>query len=286
MTRSIANLKRYLEMVPELSSRMLISYKHLAHGITNESYHLKFSKDEYVIKFFNHEAIDLGIDHKKEVRIMSHVEQLDIAPTIIYFDLDEEFSIARWIEGDYWSRPDFDDPDKVNALMARLKELHSVDTEGLPKQDLIESIKAYLEKLDIDSLAPELMRAELLNKATDIINAADHLLPHCLCHNDLLTTNILSNEEGIHLFDWEFSGVNSPLFDIAVMCSGNNLNETQQQAVLKGYFGDRWQTFLKPLHDWLWVYEYIALLWELAVQKEVEEVTVSQQKRLSALLSV
>ena len=75
------------------------------------------------------------------------------------------------------------------------------------------------------------------------------------------------------------------MFDIAVMCSGNNLNETQKQAVLKGYFGDRWQSFQQPLNDWLWVYEYIALLWELAVQKEVEEVTVSQQKRLSALLS-
>ena len=109
VTRSISNLKRYLEMVPELSSRMLISYKHLTQGITN-GYHLKFTKDEYVIKFFNNEAIDLGIDHKKEMRIMSHLEELNVAPIIIYFDLDEQFSIARWIEGDYWSDADFDDP--------------------------------------------------------------------------------------------------------------------------------------------------------------------------------
>ena len=56
---------------------MLLSYSHLADGITNESYHLKFSKDEYVLKFFNHQAIDLGIDHKDEMRVMSRVEHLD-----------------------------------------------------------------------------------------------------------------------------------------------------------------------------------------------------------------
>jgi thiamine kinase-like enzyme len=263
---------------------MLISYKHLTHGLTNESYHLKFSKDEYVIKFFNHEAIDLGIDHKKEMRILGRLEELNIAPIIIYIDLDEEFSIARWIDGQYWSHDDFDDDVHIHQLMSRIKELHSVDTEGLHHQDLITCIQAYRDKLDVNSVAPQLMRQRLLDRAIEIITASEDLVAPCLCHNDLLHTNILKND-GLHFFDWEFAGVNSPLFELAVLCVANNLNTTQEEKVLQGYFGDRWQDFVTPLSEWKWVYEYIALLWELAVQKEVEEVSAAQQRRLNDLLA-
>lgn len=284
MTRSISNLKRYLEMVPELSSRMLISYKHLTQGITNESYHLKFTKDEYVIKFFNHEAIDLGIDHKKEMTILSALESLDVAPVIIYIDLDEEFSIARWIEGEYWTRADFDDQAKVNQLMARVKAIHSLPCDGLPAVNLADSIQAYRDKIDADSDHAELLREDLLQRATVTIDKTNQSMPHVLCHNDLLNSNILVNDD-IHFFDWEFAGVNSPMFELAVICQGNNLNDSQQSQVLKGYFGDEWQNYQSLLAEWLWVYEYVALLWELAVQKQDEENASSQQKRLTALLS-
>ena len=241
-------------MVPELSSRMLISYKHLTQGITNESYHLKFTKDEYVIKFFNNEAIDLGIDHKKEMRIMAQLEPLNVAPVIIYFDLDEQFSIARWIEGDYWSADDFDDGERVKRLVQRIKAIHAIPTDDLPKLDLLNSIKNYRAKIDIDSVAPELLREELLTKAANIINASDELHEQCLCHNDLLASNILVNDE-IHFFDWEFSGVNSPLFELAALCKGNELNQQQRKNVLKSYFGEYWSSHERAFKDWLWVYE-------------------------------
>ena len=283
MTRSISNLKRYLEMVPELSSRMLISYKHLTQGITNESYHLKFTKDEYVIKFFNNEAIDIGIDHKKEMRIMAHLEPLNVAPVVIYVDLDEQFSIARWIEGDYWSESDFDDPSRVKRLMQKVKEIHSLPTDDLPEFDLLNSINNYRAKIDVDSVAPELLREELLQKAAGIISASDELHDKCLCHNDLLASNILINDS-IHFFDWEFSGVNSPLFELAAICKGNELNEQQRKNVLKSYFGEYWSSHERSFKDWIWLYEYVALLWELAVQKEIEEVTEAQHARLADLL--
>jgi aminoglycoside phosphotransferase (APT) family kinase protein len=284
MTRSIANLKRYLEMVPELSSRMLISYKHLTQGITNESYHLKFTKDEYVIKFFNHEAIDLGIDHKKEMHIMSALESLDVAPVIIYIDLDEEFSIARWIEGDYWTLADYDDPLKVQQLIDRIKAIHALPCDDLPRVNLIQSIHAYRDKIAPDSDYSELLRDELLQRATATMTKTDQAMAHVLCHNDLLNSNILVNDE-IHFFDWEFAGVNSPMFELAVICQGNQLNQAQQSLLLNGYFGAQWQDYQSLLTDWLWVYEYVALLWEIAVQKQDEESTSSQHERLAALLS-
>ncbi len=284
MTRSIANLKRYLEMVPELSSRMLISYKHLTQGITNESYHLKFTKDEYVIKFFNHEAIDLGIDHKKEMHIMSALESLDVAPVIIYIDLDEEFSIARWIEGDYWTLTDYDDPLKVQQLIDRIRAIHALPCDDLPRVNLIQSIHAYRDKIAPDSDYSELLRDDLLQRATATITKTDQLMAHVLCHNDLLNSNILVNDD-IHFFDWEFAGVNSPMFELAVICQGNQLNQAQQSLLLNGYFGDQWQDYQSLLTDWLWIYEYVALLWEVAVQKQDEESTSSQHERLAALLS-
>jgi len=282
--RSIANLKRYLDMVPELSSRMLLSYRHLTEGITNESYHLKFSKDEYVMKFFNHEAIDLGVDHKKELLIMSRVESLNIATTVIYIDLKEEFSIYRWIDGTFIQESFFDGSTNLKRLIQRIKQVHETEAEGLPEQDLIVRAKDYREKLLGQTACPELTSEDLLEQAERLVKESASVIPDCLCHNDLLATNILATDD-LHFLDWEFAGINSPMFELAVLCRGNNLNETQQDKVLAYYFDDDSKQHKVLLQKWMWLYDYIRLLWEEAVQKEASEYTTEQRSLLDAIIS-
>jgi thiamine kinase-like enzyme len=55
-------------------------------------------------------------------------------------------------------------------------------------------------------------------------------------HNDLLAANILDDGTRLWLIDWEYGGVNTPLFDLAGLAGNNGLSEAQERAMLEQYF--------------------------------------------------
>ena len=57
------------------------------------------------------------------------------------------------------------------------------------------------------------------------------------CHNDLVAENFLKAEDGtIYLIDWEYSGMNYPMWDIAALFLENNFTEDNQDYFLNHYF--------------------------------------------------
>lgn len=64
-------------------------------------------------------------------------------------------------------------------------------------------------------------------------------------HNDLLPTNLIDDGSRLWLIDWDYAGFNSPLFDLANLCSNNEVPPTGERQVLEGYFE-------RPVTDELW----------------------------------
>lgn len=49
------------------------------------------------------------------------------------------------------------------------------------------------------------------------------------CHNDLVAENFLKAEDGtIYLIDWEYSGMNDPMWDIAALFLESNFTDESQ----------------------------------------------------------
>jgi thiamine kinase-like enzyme len=55
-------------------------------------------------------------------------------------------------------------------------------------------------------------------------------------HNDLLAANIFDDGERLWLLDWDYAGLNSPLFDLANLASNNDFSQTHEAAMLTAYF--------------------------------------------------
>ena len=55
-------------------------------------------------------------------------------------------------------------------------------------------------------------------------------------HNDLLPANFLNDGSKIWLIDWEYSGYNSPLFDLGGISSNNNFSNDEEIYLLENYF--------------------------------------------------
>lgn len=57
-----------------------------------------------------------------------------------------------------------------------------------------------------------------------------------LGHNDLLAANFLDDGDRLWLLDWEYGGLNSPLFDLAGLASNNELTPDQERWLLETYY--------------------------------------------------
>ena len=55
-------------------------------------------------------------------------------------------------------------------------------------------------------------------------------------HNDLLPTNFIDAGARLWLIDWDYAGFNSPLFDLANLCSNNEVAVADETRLLEAYF--------------------------------------------------
>jgi len=56
-------------------------------------------------------------------------------------------------------------------------------------------------------------------------------------HNDLLAANFIDDGNRLWLIDWDYAGFSSPLFDLANLCSNNEIPPEDETWVLETYFG-------------------------------------------------
>nr|WP_242826201.1 phosphotransferase [Caloramator sp. ALD01] len=57
-------------------------------------------------------------------------------------------------------------------------------------------------------------------------------------HNDTVAENFIKDKNGrMYLIDWEYSGLNDNMWDLAAFSLENGLNEEQEELLLKLYFG-------------------------------------------------
>lgn len=58
-------------------------------------------------------------------------------------------------------------------------------------------------------------------------------------HNDLLPSNLLDDGKRLWLIDWDYAGFNSPLFDLANLCSNNEVELESEVWLLEAYYERR-----------------------------------------------
>lgn len=57
-----------------------------------------------------------------------------------------------------------------------------------------------------------------------------------LGHNDLLASNIIDDGRKLWLLDWDYAGLNSPLFDLGGLASNSELDEAGREFLLETYY--------------------------------------------------
>ncbi|MEM7990725.1 phosphotransferase, partial [Morganella morganii] len=58
------------------------------------------------------------------------------------------------------------------------------------------------------------------------------------CHNDPVPENFIYNDNGNYLIDWEYSGMNDNIWDIAALCEESHLSDNDENIFLNHYLNE------------------------------------------------
>jgi thiamine kinase-like enzyme len=159
---------------------------------------------------------------------------------VIFFDARDGTMVTRFVDGVSMNAGDGfgrDSGSPVRATRA-LKRVHSLGRLFKSRFDVFAAIDGYLDLLrGWRTPLPEDyyevgQRARAVRLALEASPAA--LVP---CHNDPWPGNLLDADGRIYLIDWEYSGMNDPMWDLADLSVEAGFGPEQDRAMMEAYHG-------------------------------------------------
>lgn len=210
-------------------------------GMTNNNYRVKENNNEYVIRIPGVGTTDM-LNRSNEADNSNLVADINIDANILYYDEKTGTKISEMIKG----------AQTINAAMAKmpatministiLRRLHKSNIKMKNEFNVFENIELYENILDnlggkyYDGYADV---REKVFKLKDILKEkGSHLAP---CHCDTVPENFIKDEnERYYLIDWEYSGLNDPMWDIAAHSLECNFSKEEEELFLDLYFENK-----------------------------------------------
>lgn len=201
-------------------------------GMTNESYSFEYMNKKYIYRIPGKGANEL-IDRQQEADAYKAIRWLNISDKVIYYDKKTGVKISEFIEHARVA-DGMNIQESIRCLLFAKHNLHDANKSVSSKIDIIGMINKY-EKLMGKS------------KYQNYDEVKQHIVvqlryykkqPHkyCLCHFDLNPDNFLISKNGnIRLLDWEYAGMNDPLFDLAGWIVYKQYTDEQINKLIEGY---------------------------------------------------
>lgn len=234
----------------------------LEDGISNVNYLINH---QYVMKVktkdldpFNHIPTD--------VYIQSLMADQSLSADVIAYDKEARVIISTYLSNTKYLPPNPNEKD-LGMVANVIQILHQMPTDGVRSFDPVNRYRTYQELANTPPLFPKL-EEELLKEFTLYFQTA----PQVLSHNDVVQGNLLFKDDHLYLIDYEYAGLNDPLFDHLSFLTENNIDNQQTidryfHEILKDQFHFeqafliRYITFI----DLLWYY------WALAYHQKTKK---------------
>ena len=164
-----------------------------------------------------------------ELKIHKFLNNYDLCPEILDYDLLNNRIVYECLE---YSVENSEYNQVFLGILGRtLSKLHSLNYSNIDVGTFEEKIEDYRNILRTDPTA-EIQESfalfdKLYKKSNDLV----------FCHNDLNVRNIFLNKK-MKFIDWEYAGLNMPIYEIASIKKSFNFSSDQLNIFLKAYEQD------------------------------------------------
>lgn len=210
-------------------------------GRTNKTFLVAADDFQAVVRINSPVSSRLGIDRQREARILGLLQSTGLVPKV-YF-MNAEVLVSEFIEGECLNGKGLKNTHIMESLSEALRLVQSVKMPDESPRNYLEYCQNYLAQLN-DDIVSSSVKAEIEAAALELDN--EDWQP-VICHHDLVPENIIVNERGLFIIDWEYAALGHPRLDFIRLYDGDYGLAGQQEGAMASLFK------VKQAMDELWL---------------------------------
>lgn len=209
-----------------------------AGGMTNKNYKVSINNKNYILRVPG--AGTEEMISRKDEKINAEIGfKLGLDTHVLCFDEVKGIKISEFIENaETLTGTSASKESNMKMTTKLLKTLHNSDVKLNNSFDILGKIKLYedlLEKANGRNFDDyEEIRAKVIPLKELLVELGAKEVP---AHNDTVPENFVkSGDDKMYLIDWEYSGMNDPMWDLAAHIIECNFSEDDEELFLRTYF--------------------------------------------------
>lgn len=230
-------------------------------GLTNRVYRVELDGERFCLRIPGKGTEDY-IDRRVEAVNARAAARAGVSPEVLFFDEGDGLMLTRFVDGAVTMTPELFREREGAARRAgeALARLHRSGERFAFRFELFRMIDSYLQVLAKRGAELPEGYHETVREASAVREALEaHPLPLAPCHCDPLCENFLDDGTRMWIVDWEYSGMNDPMWDLGDLAVEGSFSPELEDELLLGWFGraphpfDRGRVVVyKAMCDLLW----------------------------------
>ncbi|MBS5927988.1 MAG: phosphotransferase [Clostridium sp.] len=246
----------------------------VAGGLTNNNYKVNVDGDYYIVRVPG-VGTEKMISRKYEMINSKLASEQGINVDIAYFNEESGIKISKFIEdAETLTNRSSKKQENMKLVSQIIKELHESSIVFENEFNVFEEIELYEDIINqlngkfFDDYI--IVKEKVMNLKALIKEYGARYVPS---HNDTLPDNFVKDTNGrLYLIDWEYSGINEEMWDLAAHTLEAEFSEEEEREFLRYYFGreatreERVRLLINKIcQDFLWA------IWTLIKEAEGED---------------
>ncbi|WP_374718154.1 phosphotransferase [Neobacillus sp.] len=206
-------------------------------GMTNKNFKVTIKNKEYVLRIPGN-GTEKMINRKEEKINSAIASELGIDTELIYFNEETGVKVSELIPNAETLNPKTAKrQDYMVLTTAVLRKLHHSGVQMANEFNVFEKITEYEELMKAAGGTPyphfDEVRAQVMALKEIYQSMKIELAP---CHNDLVPENLVkSGQDKMYLIDWEYAGMNDPMWDVAAHSLECDFTQEDEELFLSLY---------------------------------------------------
>ena len=180
------------------------------------------------------------INRANEAVAAREAAKAGVSPEVLYADPASGLMATRFIAGAETMSPEKFQMRKGSPARAgkAFRKLHASGAVFPFRFELFSMIDGYLKVLSTKDVALPAGYHDVVREAGAVRAALDaHPIQLAACHCDPLCDNFLDTGDRMWIVDWEYSGMNDPLWDLGDLSVEGKFDAGQDEELMRAYFG-------------------------------------------------
>lgn len=206
-------------------------------GMTNRNFKVSLDNNNYVLRVPGNGTEGMIERRNEEVNTLL-TYRMGISPEILYFNENTGIKLTRFVDGaETLTSATIQRYEHIIQIAEIFRTLHGSSVRLNNDFNVFREIISYEHLLDKAGAKMydgyEKCRSQIFSLQERLNTLGVELKP---CHNDLVAENFIKDIHGkIYLIDWEYSGMNDPMWDFAALFLESNFTETNRVLLLEHY---------------------------------------------------